>query len=134
MDVLTREQRSYCMSRIRAKNTKPEVIVRQVSHRLGYRFRLHRSDLAGKPDLAFISRRKVIFVHGCFWHQHKGCKLASTPKSSADYWLPKLERNVARDNDSTRQLANLGWESLVIWECETKDTDALASRLERFLG
>lgn len=133
MDTLTPEARSERMSRIRGRNTKPELLVRRLVHRLGYRFRLHRADLPGKPDLVFTSRRKIIFVHGCFWHRHTGCALARMPKSRLDFWKPKLEANKKRDVRSRRQLTALGWQSLVIWECEAKDNDKLERRIKAFL-
>ena len=134
MDVMSKEQRSRCMSRIRAKDSKPEMIVRRVAHGLGYRHRLHRKDLPGKPDLVFPSRRKVIFVHGCFWHQHAGCPLASKPKTRPEYWEPKLAGNMARDRKAQAELNELGWAVLVIWECETKDIKAFAERLTLYLN
>jgi DNA mismatch endonuclease (patch repair protein) len=123
------------MRRIRGKDTKPEWIVRRLVYALGFRYRLHRKDLPGKPDLAFIGKRKVIFVHGCFWHQHQdpACKIARLPKSRPDYWLPKLERNRSRDEQHLSALREGGWESLLIWECEVKDEDVLAKRIRRFL-
>ena len=122
------------MRRIRKADTKPELFVRRLAHALGYRYRIHRKDLPGTPDLVFPGRKKVIFVHGCFWHQHEGYRLQSQPRSRHDYWVPKLKRNVERDAQNLAALAELGWEMLVIWECETKDRLALAARLASFLG
>ena len=122
------------MRRIRKADTKPELFVRRLAHSLGYRYRIHRKDLPGTPDLVFPGRKKVIFVHGCFWHQHEGYRLQSQPRSRHDYWVPKLKRNVERDAQNLAALAELGWEMLVIWECETKDRLALAARLASFLG
>lgn len=122
------------MRRIRKRDTKPEIVVRRAAHALGFRFRLHRRDLPGSPDLTFPRYRKVVFVHGCFWHQHEGCRLKRQPKSRLDYWLPKLERNVSRDAKVQARLAELGWDALVIWECETRDRPSVAARLMRFLG
>ena len=102
-------------------------------HAMGYRYRLHRQDIPGKPDIAFRSRHKVIFVHGCFWHQHSGCRQGRLPKSNADYWLPKLQRNMERDQIALGKLAASGWKVLVVWECETKDVLALANKVKRFL-
>jgi DNA mismatch endonuclease (patch repair protein) len=133
-DKISKERRSANMRAVRNQDTGPEMRVRQVSHGLGYRFRLHRRDLPGKPDLAFPGRRKVIFVHGCFWHQHKGCRRASMPQSNVGFWRHKLERNAARDADHLTTLKAHGWKSLVIWECETKDNRWLAMRIRRFLG
>lgn len=134
-DTVTRERRSEIMSNIRAKGMKPEMIVRRTIHAMGYRYRLHRKDLPGKPDLVFPARRKVIFVHGCFWHQHADpeCKIARRPKSNQDYWLQKLERNVVRDADHLTTLKLMGWDVLVIWECEIKKDTDIAERIRRFL-
>lgn len=122
------------MSRIRSKNTSPEVTVRRLLHRFGYRFRLHRADLPGKPDLVFPGRRKVVFVHGCFWHQHAGCRRSHVPQSREGYWLPKLKRNAARDEAARVQLSAAKWQVLVIWECEVRDESELAAHLMSFLG
>src|SRR6202034_1842544 len=131
MDKLSAERRSANMRQIRSENTAPELLLRKILHRLGYRFRLHRKDLPGKPDLVFASRRKVIFVHGCFWHSH-GCRYAHTPKSNLEYWMPKLSRNQVRDKKSIEALTAEGWEALVIWECDTKTKDDLQNCLEKF--
>lgn len=124
------------MSRIRSKDTKPEMRVRRLVHGLGYRYRLHASDLPGSPDLAFRPRRKVIFVNGCFWHRHEGCPRNRIPQSPErhEYWRNKLNRNVRRDQLSEAALRAMGWSVLVIWECETKDLDSLVARVEAFLG
>ena len=121
------------MQAIRKTDTKPELIVRKLVYSLGYRYRLYRRDLPGTPDLVFSGRRKVIFVHGCFWHQHERCRLANKPRSRTQYWLPKLERNKDRDIKNLLALRKLGWKTLVIWECETSDKDQLRERLLRFL-
>ncbi|MBK6869247.1 MAG: DNA mismatch endonuclease Vsr [Burkholderiales bacterium] len=121
MDTLDSNERSERMRRIRAKNTKPEMVVRSFVHALGFRYRLYDKSLPGSPDLVFPARRKVIFVHGCFWHRHNRCSLARLPKSRLDFWLPKLEGNRRRDAHKLRQLSRLGWKSLVIWECELRD-------------
>ena len=132
MDKITPERRSANMARIHSANTKPEMIVRRTAHRLGFRFRLHRRDLPGKPDLAFVARKKVIFVHGCYWHGH-GCRVGGTgAKSNQSYWGPKIAGNKARDASSVTALAGLGWKVLIIWECKTRDT-GMESRLRRFL-
>lgn len=132
MDSLTREQRSYCMSRIRGKDTGPEMIVRRMAHALGFRFRLHRRDLPGKPDLVFPRLRSIVFVHGCFWHMHR-CQRGRVPKSNQAYWTAKRERNTKRDVRNVRALRRAGWRVLTVWECDLKDHDRLARRLERFL-
>ena len=129
MDKLSPERRSWNMSQIKGKDTKPEILVRSLVHRMGYRFRLHRKDLPGRPDLVFPGRRKVIFVHGCFWHRHEGCKLAYTPKSRVDFWNAKFKANVERDRRNLQDLKAAGWQVIVIWQCETKDPDKLAERL-----
>jgi DNA mismatch endonuclease (patch repair protein) len=125
--------RSANMRAIRSINMRPELAVRRLVHKLGYRFRLHRADLPGKPDLVFGPRRKVIFVHGCFWHSH-GCKKAHVPKSNRDSWLPKLRRNKTRDARNIKALITAGLKSMVIWECETRDEVALKKRVKTFLG
>ena len=126
--------RRRIMSSVRSKDTKPEMMVRRLLHARGFRFRLHRKDLAGNPDIVFGPRRKVIFVHGCFWHRHQGCPKATTPRKRADFWREKFARNVERDAEALKTLKDDGWEALVVWECETKDQDDLMNRLSRFLG
>ena len=133
-DVFTPEQRSRVMARVKAKNTKPEMTLRRLAHALGYRFRLHRKDLPGSPDLVFPGRRKVIFVHGCFWHGHDCPRGARKPKQNAAYWAAKIARNQARDAAAQTELAELGWDVAVIWECQMKDMDALGNRLNAFLN
>lgn len=122
------------MRRIRSKGMKPELCVRQLVHSLGYRYRLHVSDLPGKPDLVFRRLSKIIEVRGCFWHQHPGCIDSHVPKSRSDYWRPKLEGNVSRDAENLRTLRRQGWRVLVIWECQTRNPQKLTARLERFLS
>lgn len=136
VDKLTPMERSKNMGRIRSKDTSPELIVRRLTFSLGYRYRLHRKDLPGKPDLVFSKKKKVIFVHGCFWHQHQDarCKIARKPKSKTEYWLPKLKRNVERDIQQKEQLVELGWEVLVIWECEIKDPENVKNKIDGFLS
>lgn len=133
VDTLTTEERSKRMSLIRNKDTKPEMVVRRLIHGMGYRYRLHNARLPGKPDLVFPSRRKVIFVHGCFWHRHEGCHLARLPKSNLDFWLPKLEENRRRDEKHIRELLESGWDCMTIWECELRNIDLLANRIRAFL-
>lgn len=133
-DVFTPDERSRVMRAVKGKNTTPEMIVRRMAHALGYRYRLHRKDLPGSPDLVFAGRKAVIFVHGCFWHGHD-CKRGSRqPKTNAEYWRAKIARNVDRDAANLQALENQGWRALVLWECELKDREALAERLRGFLG
>lgn len=133
MDTLTVAQRSERMSRIRGKDTKPEMLVRRALHRLGYRYRLHRRDLPGAPDIVFPSRKKVIFVHSCFWHGHVGCSVANVPKSRRAYWRDKFASNKKRDGSNVRQLRRAGWDVLVIWECDTKAPERMAVKAVTFL-
>lgn len=133
MDVLTPEQRRRTMAAVKSKNTRPELIVRQLLHAAGYRFRLHRKDLPGKPDIVLPKYRTVIFVHGCFWHQHKQCKAAARPTSRQEYWQVKLDRNIERDAANQAQLREMGWQVLTVWECEIKPTDSLLARLQQVL-
>ncbi|MBM2575366.1 DNA mismatch endonuclease Vsr [Jannaschia sp. Os4] len=132
-DRISPEQRSRLMGRIKGKDTKPELLVRRTAHALGYRFRLHRKDLPGRPDLVFPRLRKIIFVHGCFWHSHD-CPRGTIPKTNIDFWKAKLARNVERDRQAVSLLETAGWAVLVVWQCETKDQRALAERLMAFLG
>ncbi len=124
MDNTSPKVRSAVMGRIRSRHTKPEIAVRRYLHGAGHRFRLHRTDLPGKPDLVFPARKVAVFVHGCFWHQH-GCRLSHVPASRQDYWEPKLAGNSQRDDIACRALERLGWRVLVIWECETRDLSRL---------
>lgn len=135
MDRLSPERRSANMRQIKSKHMKPELAVRRLVHGMGFRFRLHRNDLPGKPDLVFPGRRKIIFVHGCFWHQHDapGCHRAHAPRSNNDYWAPKLARNIARDAEALRLLTDAGWSVMTVWECELKDEARLADKLRAFL-
>lgn len=135
VDNLSPEDRSWCMSRIRSEGMKPERIVRSLAHGLGYRFRLHRRDLPGKPDLVFPGRRAVIFVHGCFWHWHPDpdCPIAGLPKSNLDYWIPKLERTRSRDLEHVTALEADGWRVLTLWECSLRNIEQAASRIRKFL-
>ena len=128
--------RSRQMALVRGKDTKPELVVRRLAHALGYRFRLHRKDLPGKPDLVFPSRRAVVFVHGCFWHRHPDpdCKLARLPKTRTEFWVPKLEGNRQRDERNVAALEAAGWRVLTVWECQLRDVDALGERMRDFLG
>ncbi|TRW93312.1 very short patch repair endonuclease [Candidatus Methylobacter oryzae] len=133
MDILTPEQRQRCMASISGKNTKPELIVRKLLYSLGYRYRLHYANLPGKPDLVFPGKRKVIFIHGCFWHRHDCRKGKSMPSKNFEFWQKKLADNASRDNRNIRELKKLGWEVLVIWECEIKDIEMLTINLHSYL-
>lgn len=132
VDRLSPEARSRLMSRIRSRDTSPEVRVRSLLHRLGYRFRIHRRDLPGTPDIVLPGRGVALFVHGCFWHGHI-CKVGKMPKSRVDYWGPKIEANRARDARKKRQLRALGWKVIQIWECELKAPEALERKLKRLI-
>jgi len=126
VDVHSKEVRSFNMSQIRGKNTKPELAVRSYLHRRGLRFRLHKKDLPGKPDLVFRQFDTVLFVHGCYWHRHRGCKYATTPDKDREKWLKKFSRNTVLDAQHTERLQIKGWRVLVIWECETRDEEYLS--------
>lgn len=126
--------RSVLMSRIGPKHSKPEIVVRQLLHAMGYRFRLHAKELPGRPDIVLRPRKKAIFVHGCFWHRHVGCKKTTTPTARQQFWQAKFDANVVRDARVQAQLKDLGWEYIVIWECETKDHESLSVVLRGFLG
>ena len=130
-DRLTREHRSWNMSRIRAKDTQPEKLVRSTLHRAGYRFRLHRRDLPGRPDIVLPKYRTVVFVHGCFWHRHPGCRFAYTPKSRVAFWNEKFRRNVERDCRNVRALRALGWRVITVWECQAQQPSIWRRRLPR---
>jgi DNA mismatch endonuclease (patch repair protein) len=134
MDTLSRKDRSRRMSLVRNRDTKPELFVRRLIHNAGYRYRLHRADLPGKPDLVFPAQKKVIFVHGCFWHRHPRCGLARLPKSRLGFWLPKLTENRRRDLRNLRSLSKMGWAVEVVWECELKNQSALVAKLHGFLN
>jgi DNA mismatch endonuclease (patch repair protein) len=133
MDRISADERSENMRRIRSKDTGPELALRRLIHGLGYRFRLHRKNLPGRPDIVFPGRLKVIFVHGCFWHQHSGCGEGRVPHSRLDYWVPKLEKNRTRDAANRTLLNEQGWGVLVIWECELKASRSLTKTVKRFL-
>ncbi len=133
MDTLTVAERSERMGRVRNRDSKVELRVRSLVHGMGYRYRLHSRALPGCPDLVFAARRKVIFVHGCFWHRHAPCHLARLPKTRLDFWLPKLEANRLRDLNNQSKLREIGWDILVVWECEVGDAAGLAKRVRSFL-
>jgi DNA mismatch endonuclease, patch repair protein len=129
-DRISRERRSWNMSQIRGANTRPEMVVRSVLHRLGYRFRVHSPKLPGRPDVVLPMWRTVIQVHGCFWHRHCGCKFAYMPKSRLHFWTKKFTENIERDLRTGRQLRELGWRVVTVWECQVRDPERLAKRLD----
>lgn len=133
-DSITTERRSDNMRKIRSKDTKPEVRIRKLLFGLGYRFRLHRKDLPGTPDIVFAGRKRVIFVHGCFWHQHQDCREGRLPGSRQEYWIPKLKNNISRDQKHMVELQKLGWKVLVIWECQVTNIDRTEDMMLKFLG
>ena len=133
MDRISSEKRSWQMAQVRRANTGPEMVVRRLIHGLGYRYRLHDRRLPGTPDLVFPARRKAVFVHGCFWHRHEGCRLASTPKTRCEFWEAKFQANQTRDQRAIAALSELGWSTLVVWQCETKHTLVLEHRIRHFL-
>ncbi|OHT20224.1 Very short patch repair protein [Sphingomonas haloaromaticamans] len=134
-DTLTPSARSERMGRVRGRDTKPEMVVRRLIHGVGYRYRLQARDLPGRPDIVFRKRKKAIFVHGCFWHRHPdpSCKLARLPKTRLDFWLPKLEGNRKRDIANVKRLEEMGWQVLLVWECELRDREQLKNVLRRFI-
>lgn len=134
MDTLNPEQRHRAMAAVKSRDTTPELVVRKLLHKEGFRFRLHRKDLPGKPDIILPKYHAAILIHGCFWHQHSGCKHSIRPASNNEYWQLKLDRNVFRDRKIKSELENLGWKVLVIWECETKDKEILVNMLRHFLN
>ena len=129
-DIVNRRRRSEMMAGIKGRDTAPEIAVRCIAHKLGFRFRLHRKELPGRPDLVFPKHRLAVFVHGCFWHRHGGCRYAYTPKSRVAFWTEKFAGNIARDKRNEEALHDLGWKVLVIWECETRDDETVRRRLE----
>ena len=133
-DTVAPQVRSRIMAQVKSKGMKPEMRVRRMLHGLGYRYRLHRKDLPGRPDLVFPARRKVVLVNGCFWHRHDGCGKVRIPAANRDYWVAKLERNHARDIRNAALLAAQGWAVATVWECELRDMPAVAGRLTDFLG
>jgi DNA mismatch endonuclease (patch repair protein) len=134
MTRMTSKERSAVMRAVKSRNTKPELFVRKLAHSLGFRFRLYGKNLPGSPDLVFAGRRKVIFVHGCFWHGHSCARGARIPKTNRDYWLAKIARNVARDKAAARKLRKLGWKVLILWECKLKDSEKLRTTIMKFLA
>ncbi|QEM67413.1 DNA mismatch endonuclease Vsr [Geobacter sp. FeAm09] len=132
-DIFTSAKRSEIMSRIKGRDTKPERAVRSLLHHMGYRFRLNRTDLPGRPDIVLSRYKSVVLVHGCFWHRHEGCRFAYIPKSRIDFWHVKFESNINRDNKVKADLEQLGWRVIIVWECELRQTDELCSRLDATL-
>ncbi|MDO7910011.1 very short patch repair endonuclease [Pseudomonas sp. 22-AL-CL-001] len=133
MDTLSPERRSWLMSRVRAKNTKPELVVRRLVFSMGYRYRLHDKTLPGTPDLVFPGRKKAIFVNGCFWHGHANCRYGRLPKSRTAFWQAKIDRNRQRDADNIANLQAAGWQVLTVWQCELKELEILMSKLNEFI-
>jgi len=133
VDVFTKEKRSRIMSRVKGRDTKPEILIRSVVHRMGFRFRIHRYDLPGHPDIVLPRHKKVIFVHGCFWHGHKKCGRSKRPTTNTNFWNRKLDKNIERDKVFQCKLRSMGWKVLVIWQCETRKAQKLSAKLERFL-
>ena len=133
MDRITREHRSWNMSRIKSCNTKPEIVVRSLLHNMGYRFRLHRKDLPGKPDIVLPRYKSIIFIHGCFWHRHKECKNTTSPKTKKTFWREKFKANVIRDKKVQEELKSMGWKILIIWECELPDLDRVKKLIKESL-
>lgn len=133
-DVFSKEKRSWIMSQVKGVNTKPEVLVRSLIHRMGYRFRIHRRDLPGNPDIVLPRHRKVIFVHGCFWHGHKRCPRSKRPTTNENFWNKKLDDNIKRDKRNYWTIRRLNWKVLVIWECEIRKPKVLQRKLEKFLN
>ncbi len=134
MDTISSEHRSWNMSRIMNRDTKPELIVRSLLHHKGYRFRLHRKDLPGKPDIVLPRFKKIILVHGCYWHRHEGCRLAYNPKSRVRFWQNKFNQNIKRDKIVRKELSQMGWQVYVIWECETKKIDLLEDKINQIFS
>ena len=132
-DIMTPTQRSQRMSRVKCKDSKAEMRVRRMVHRLGFRYRLHNKKLPGKPDMVLTRHKKVILIHGCYWHQHGVCRPLAIPENNSDFWRKKFADNLRRDRRNFEQLTELGWNVLVVWECETKDAEALGARLRAFL-
>jgi len=133
MDTFSKTERSDIMRKVRSKDTSPERKVRSLLHRMGFRFRLHRKDLPGNPDIVLPKHSAVVFVHGCFWHRHPGCSRTRTPASRREYWLPKFDRTVRRDADNQAALRRLGWKVIIVWECELRDAEDLEKRLSQAL-
>lgn len=134
MDTLSKTQRSLCMSRIRSKNTQPELAVRKTLTKLGWRYRLHVSKLPGKPDVVIAKKKLLIFINGCFWHQHKGCKRKFIPKTNINYWQKKLQRNVERQKENIKALKKLRWHVIIVWECQVNNEKYINGKFKRYLN
>ncbi|HDQ44174.1 MAG TPA: DNA mismatch endonuclease Vsr [bacterium] len=132
-DVFSKEKRSWIMSRVKGRNTEPEKLVRSFVHRMGFRFRVHYRGLPGNPDIVLPRQKKIIFVHGCFWHGHKRCQRSGRPTTNIDFWNKKLDENIERDKRFLRELRRMGWKVLIVWQCETRRPEILLGKLERFL-
>ncbi|MGI8642267.1 MAG: very short patch repair endonuclease [Pyrinomonadaceae bacterium] len=132
-DTVSRSKRTEIMSSVKQRHTKPEITVRKILHRYGFRFRLHNKKLPGTPDIVLAKYKAVIFVHGCFWHQHQGCRKSRRPTSNIEFWNEKLDRNIVRDNQKESELKNSGWKVLTLWDCEIKDEDSLIKKVKFFL-
>lgn len=133
MDIFDKNKRSWIMSRVHSKNTTPEITVCSMVHRLGYRFRKNNPKLPGKPDIVLSKHKKIIFVHGCFWHGHENCKRSSRPSTNREFWDKKIDANIARDRNNLQILNSLGWRVLVVWQCELRNPDALLDKIKTFL-
>lgn len=133
MDVFSKRTRSRIMSHISGKNTKPEILVRSLLHRMGYRFRIHKKDLPGRPDICLPKHKKVIFVHGCFWHGHENCPRSKRPTTNVEFWNKKIDGNIERDKENIKKLRRLGWQTLTIWTCEIKNQEELKTKLISFI-
>jgi len=133
VDHISKIKRSWNMSRIRSVNTKPEIIVRSILHKMGYRFRLHQKKLPGKPDIVLPKYKIVILVHGCFWHRHNNCKRCTIPTTNQEYWLPKFERNIAKDKMNRKNLIKAGYIPIIIWECEIKKPEKLSKKIDKII-
>lgn len=133
-DKFTKQERSTIMSRVKNRDTAPEILVRRMLHKMGYRFRLQRKDLPGKPDIVLPKYKKVIFVHGCFWHGHEGCPRGARPTSNVEFWNQKIDKNLRRDSEVQDQLSALGWKPLIVWQCQTRNLPDLQQQLKTFLN
>lgn len=132
-DVFSKKKRSWLMGRVKGRDTKPEILIRSFIHHMGYRFRIHRRDLPGNPDIVLPRHGKVIFVHGCFWHGHEGCPRSKRPTTNMRFWNEKLDGNIERDTRFRRALQRMGWKVFVVWQCETREPEKLLRKLERIL-